>query len=140
MVEMKEIRTEAELECALELCYRILGDHLREHELYGPKAWRKRLADGLQPMLYAEDDGQVVSVVLGRAESAESLVIGHVACHEDWRGQGITRELLGRFEQAAREMGFKAITLGSEADAFYEKCGYHVIFQMHGQNVYQKLL
>ena len=44
------------------------------------------------------------------------------------------------FEELARGMGFKAITLGSQADSFYEKCGYHVIAQMHDQNVYQKLL
>lgn len=31
-------------------------------------------------------------------------------------------------------------TLGSEEDIFYEKCGYKVIFQTHGQNIYQKLL
>lgn len=139
-MQLKEIKTEAELLRALELCYLVLGDHLREHELYRPEAWRKRLADGPQPMLYAEVDGQVVSAVLGRAENEDSLVIGLVACHENWRRQGITRELMSRFEQAAREMRFKAITLGSEADEFYEKCGYHVIFQIHDQNIYQKLL
>ena len=137
-VQFQEIVTEEELLRVLKLCHRILGD--QPQELYGVDAWRKRLADGLQPLLYAEAGGQVVSAVLGRAESAESLVIGFVACDEAWRMQGITRELMGRFEKRAREMGFKAITLASKADAFYEKCGYHVIFQTHGQNVYQKLL
>ena len=44
------------------------------------------------------------------------------------------------FEELAREKGFKYITLGSKEDAFYEKCGYKVIFQMHDQNIYQKVL
>ena len=137
-VQFKEIVTEAELLRVLTLCHRILGDH--PQELYGVDAWRKRLADGLQPLLYAESGGQVVSAVLGRAESAESLVIGFVACDEAYRRQGITRELMSRFEQKACEMGFKAITLGSMEDAFYETCGYHVIARFHDQNIYQKLL
>lgn len=140
MAEWKEIQTEGELQSALELCYRILGEHLREHELYSCEAWQKRLADGRQPLLCAEEDGRVVSAVLGRAENADSLVIGFVACDEAYRRQGITSGLMRRIEERAREMGFKAITLGSQEDAFYEKCGYHVIAEMHGQNIYQKLL
>ena len=140
MVQWKEIQTEAELQNALELCYRILGEDLRVHELYGLDAWRKRLSDGLQPLVCAEDDGHVVAAVLGRAENADSLIIGFVACDEAYRRQGITSTLMRRFEELARLKGFKAITLGSKADMFYEKCGYHVIAQMHDQNIYQKLL
>lgn len=140
MVQWKDIQSEQELQNALELCYRSLGEHLREHELYCCEAWQKRLADGLQPLVYAEQDGRVVSAVLGRAENKDSLVIGFVACDESCRRQGITSGLMHYFEEKAREMGFKAITLGSQADAFYEQCGYHVIAEMHGQNIYQKLL
>ncbi|MCH5285811.1 MAG: GNAT family N-acetyltransferase [Christensenellaceae bacterium] len=140
MVQWKEIKTEEELQSALELCYRILGEHLREHELYSREAWQKRLADGLQPLVCAKQDGHIVSAVLGRAENADSLVIGFVACDESHRGQGITSRLMRYFEELARGMGFKAITLGSQADEFYEQCGYHVIAEMHGQNIYQKLL
>lgn len=78
-------------------------------------------------MLYAEADGQVVSAVLGCAESAENHVIGFVACDEAWRGQGITSELMDRFEKKAHEMGFKAITLGSKADlCFYDMAAWKV--------------
>lgn len=80
MVQWKEIQTKEQLQNALELCYRCLGEHLREHELYSCEAWQKRLADGLQPLVYAEQDGRVVSAVLGRAENKDSLVIGFVAC------------------------------------------------------------
>lgn len=57
-IDIKEIKTEQELEDVLELCYRILGeDH---SELYGYGAWRKRLANG-EPLVYGEKDGRIVS-------------------------------------------------------------------------------
>lgn len=135
---MKEIETENELKDVLELCYKILGT--RTDELYGYNAWYERWKDGLQPLVYAQKEGQVVSAVLGRAENKESLVIGFVACDEAYQRQGITKRLLEYFERIAMDKGFKYITLGSEEDAFYEKCGYNVIFQIHGQNIYQKEL
>lgn len=137
-VHMKEIETEQELKDVLELCYDILGTG--NAELYGYDAWHKRFLEGLQPLVYALKEGKIVSAVLGRAENEESIVIGFVACHENFRRQGITKELLGYFEDLAREKGFKYITLGSEEDAFYEKCGYKVIFQVHDQNIFQKIL
>lgn len=135
---MKEIKTESELKKVLELCYKVLGT--RNDELYGYDAWYQRLQDGLQPLVYAIKDEKIVSAVLGRAENKESLVIGFVACDENFRKQGITKKLLGYFEDLARKQGFKYITLGSEEDAFYEKCGYKAIFQIHDQNIYQKVL
>lgn len=135
---MKEIETESELKRVLELCYKILGTE--NVELYGYDAWYKRLQDGLQPLVYAVKDEKIVSAVLGRAENKDSLVIGFVACDENYRRQGITKELLNYFEDLARKQGFRYITLGSRADAFYEKCGYKIIFQMNDQNIYQKIL
>ncbi len=40
------------------------------------------------------------------------------------------------FETEAVRAGFRYITLGSEEDVFYEKCGFHVIDEMHGQKIY----
>lgn len=136
-IVIKEIKTEQELAAVLDLCYRILGeDH---SEMYGYEAWRKRLANG-DPLVYGEKEGKVLSAVLGREESEESLVIGFVACEEEYRRQGITKALMSYFEEIARKKKYKYITLGSKEDTFYEKCGYKVIFQIHGQNIYQKLL
>lgn len=136
-IAIKEIKTEQELADVLDLCYRILGeDH---SEIYGYEAWRKRIANG-DPMVYGEKEGKILSAVLGREESEESLVIGFVACEEEYRRQGITKSLMIYFEEIARKKKYKYITLGSKEDAFYEKCGYKVIFQIHGQNIYQKLL
>lgn len=135
---MKKVETEAELITVLELCYRVLG--IRDDELYGYDAWYKRLQDGNEPLVYAVKDEKIVSAVLGRAENSESLVIGFVACDENFRRQGITKKLLGYFEDLARKQKYKYITLGSKEDTFYENCGYKVIFQIHDQNIYQKLL
>jgi GNAT superfamily N-acetyltransferase len=137
-VNMKEIQTEQELKEVLEFCYNILGTN--NMELYGYDAWHKRFEEGLQPLVYAMKDEKIVSAILGRAENQDSLVIGFVACHENYRKQGITKALLSYFEDLARKKGFKYITLGSEEDAFYEKCGYQVIFQIHDQNIFQKIL
>ena len=122
----------------INLCYDILGHS--NPELYGYDAWKKRFLDGLQPLVYAMKDEKIVSAVLGRAENEDSLVIGFVACHKNYRRQGITKKLMSFFEDIARKKGFKYITLGSKEDMFYEKCGYKVIFQIHGQNIYQKKL
>lgn len=135
---MKEIETEQELKEVLELCYDILGTD--NTALYGPEAWHKRFTEGLQPLVYAMKDEEIVSAILGRAENKDSLVIGFAACRENYRRQGITKELLSYFEDLARQKGFKYITLGSKEDAFYEKCGYKVIFQVHDQNIFQKIL
>ena len=137
-IKLKQIKVEHELQKVLELCYSILGNN--NQELYGYEAWKKRLEEGVSPLVYTEIDNKVVSAVLGRAENQDSMVIGFVACHEDYRRQGITKQLMQYFEKLAKEKGYKYITLGSEEDAFYEKCGYHVIFQIHGQNIYQKWL
>lgn len=137
-VNMKEIETEQELKEVLELCYDILGtDNMA---LYGPEAWHKRFTEGLQPLVYAMKDEEIVSAILGRAENKDSLVIGFAACRENYRRQGITKELLSYFEDLARKRGFKYITLDSKEDAFYEKCGYKVMFQIHDQNIFQKIL
>lgn len=137
-VSMKEIETEQELKEVLELCYDILGAD--DSELYGYNAWHKRFVEGSHPLVYAMKGGEIISAILGRAEDKDSLVIGFVACRENYRRQGITKGLLGYFEDLARKKGFKYITLGSREDAFYEKCGYRVIFQIHDQNIFQKIL
>lgn len=137
-VVIKQISTEQELKEVLALCYNILGTE--NEELYGYNAWHKRFLDGQQPLVYALKDNKIVSAVLGRAENKDSLVIGFVACREDYRRQGITKGLMNYFEELARQKGFKYITLGSKEDAFYEKCGYKVIFKIHDQNIYQKVL
>lgn len=89
MIEFKEIKSEEELKVVLELCYRILGND--NADLYGYEVRLSRFKDGLQPLIYACDDDKIISAVLGRAENKDSLVIGFVACDENYRRQGITK-------------------------------------------------
>jgi len=135
---IKEIETEQELRDVLRLCYRILGESIPE--IYGYAAWRERFLNGMQPLVYAIKDNKIVSAVLWRAENPENITIGFVACHENYRRQGITKALMHHFEDCAKKQGYQYVTLGSHADVFYEKCGYHKIFEINGQNIYQKEL
>lgn len=142
MYEIKCVENEIELSKVLELCYGILGQGTANNELYCSQAWRNRMGEYKKLMLYAWEGDQVVSLVLGRAENRNSLICGCVACHPDFRKQGITRDLMHQFEKNAKEMGFKYITLAADDDAigFYEKCGYKQIMEVHGQKGFQKLL
>ena len=128
-----------ELNKVLKFCYEILGEH--NDNVYGPAAWANRLNENYL-MIFAEKDGNIVSAVMGRTENRDSIVLGFAACRADCRNNGITSSLLSRLENNARKYGYKYITLGSadESVGFYEKCGYKIIAEMHGQKIYQKLL
>ena len=128
-----------ELNKVLKFCYQILGE--RNDDVYGTDAWADRLNENYL-MVFAETSGDIVSAVMGRAENQDSIVLGFAACKLDYRKSGITSSLLSTLEDNARKYGYKYITLGSaeEALGFYEKCGYHMIAEMHGQKIYQKLL
>ncbi len=135
---MKKVKTEQELNAVLDLCYRILGES--DSELYGRDAWYERFLNDMQPLVYAIKDDKIISAVLGRAENSENITIGFVACHENYRRQGITKKLMNYFEDLAKKQGYKYATLGSKEDVFYENCGYTKIFEINGQNIYQKEL
>ena len=130
-----------ELNKVLKFCYEILGEHDDTDNVYGPAAWVNRLNENYL-MVFAETDGDIISAVMGRAENQDSIVLGFAACRADCRNNGITSSLLSMLEHNARKYGYKYITLGSadESFGFYEKCGYHMITEMHGQKIYQKLL
>lgn len=138
--KIKTIETEEELVQVLDMCYKILGEDLRDAENYTYEDWKNRLEDLSKLLLFATIDGVIASAVLGRAENQESLIIGFTACEKEYRNQGITKALIEQIEYNARVMGYKYITLGSDADTFYEKCGYNCITEIQGQKIYQKLL
>lgn len=138
MIRWMQITSEGMLNAALDLCYPILGHE--DHEFYRRSAWLERFRSGNQPLVCAVSDDEVIAAVLGRSESAESLILGFCACREDFHRRGITSRAMRLFESIARDMGYKTVTLGSRADAFYEKCGYRIIRQMPEQNIYQKTL
>ena len=137
-IEIDHVEDEDKLRQVLQLCYRILGERLRQVEQYTYEAWRERLEGGGRLMLYAHDGDRIVSAVLARRENRRSLVCGMVACEENYRGRGITKRLMLAMEKEAESMGFEYITLGSDADGFYESCGYQVINTLNGQKIFQK--
>jgi|BioPla2DNA2_1021312.scaffolds.fasta_scaffold127789_1 predicted N-acetyltransferase YhbS len=140
--KIKTINNADKLSLVLEFCYNILGQHLREIENYSYKEWEERIYYYPNLMLYAELNDQIISAVLGRAESKDSLIMGFTACDERFRKQGITKNLVSLLENNAKLSGFKYITLGADphAHGFYEKCGYQVINELHGQKIFQKIL
>lgn len=140
MYQVSYVRTLEQLRQVLDFCYDILGQHLRDIDNYRLEDWEGRLEKDSKLLVYAQEDGNVISAVLGRRESPESLVCGFVACAPDYRRRGITKGLMDILEKEAAEAGFRYITLGSDADRFYEKCGYKVIQEMNGQKIYQKML
>ena len=137
-IEIDHVEDEGKPRQVLQLCYRILGERLRQDEQYTYEAWRGRLEGGGRLMLYAHDGDRIVSAVLARRENSRSLVCGMVACEENYRGRGITKRLMLAMEKEAESMGFEYITLGSDADGFYESCGYQVINTLNGQKIFQK--
>jgi len=141
-MDITAIHNETQLAAVLELCYGILGQHLRDIDGYRYEEWLARLEKHSFLLLYAHENGKPIAAVLGRPENADSLVMGFAACDEAYRKRGITRMLTQLFEANAKEAGFKYITLGADkaAESFYEKCGYVCINELHGQKIYQKVL
>lgn len=141
-MEIAYIENESQLKPVLALCYDILGHHLKEIDYYSYEAWKERIESYSRLLVYARVNGEIVAAVLGRPENNDSLVMGFTACVLGSRMKGITKALVERFENNAKEMNFKRITLGADKDAegFYEKCGYTVCDEMHGQKIYRKEL
>ncbi len=136
---IKRISDKSELKAVLEMCWEILGQP--NTDIYSEEAWQSRLDNGCL-LLYAEIGGNPVAAALARAENGESAVLGYCCCRGEYCRQGITRALLTALERSAANNGYKYITLGSDDSAwgFYEKCGYILINEIHGQRIYQKIL
>lgn len=142
MIQISTIENETQLKLVLEICYNILGQHLRKIDGYKYEDWLEKIDKYSKLLLYAHDENKIIAAVLGRHESADSLVMGFTACEENYRMRGITRKLVQEFEMNAKKLNYKYITLGADKDAevFYEKCGYIAINEVHGQCIYQKIL
>lgn len=79
--------------------------------------------------VYALDrEGGIAGGLVGRTHDLRAwLEIGAVWVEEEWRGQGIGRELMRRAEEEARRRGClyaRTATSQYQAPGFYEKLGY----------------
>lgn len=126
------------LKTVLKMCWDILGEP--KTDMYSEEAWQSRLDKGFL-LLYAEFDGEPIAATLARAEN-EGVVLGYCCYRKEFRRRGIAGSLLAELERSAAKNGYKYITLGSDDSAwgFYEKCGYGLINEIHGQRIYQKIL
>jgi GNAT superfamily N-acetyltransferase len=99
----------------------LLGPFL--HARSAGKSHRQAIAEATRAeiVLVAEDDGQVVGVLRGRADKLQSLFV-----HGDRHRQGIGRRLVERFERACVRQGATVIRVQATLYAvpFYLKMGY----------------
>ena len=51
-------------------------------------------------------------------------LVGNVVTHQQYRGQGLARELLGELKLKATQQGLRALVLWSDLHEFYQKCGF----------------
>ena len=90
MYSISFVETEPQLKQVLDFLLR----HLRGISPYRYEDWKERIERDSKLLVYAHEDGKVISAVLGRRENEESLVCGFVACEIGHRRQGITRRLM----------------------------------------------
>ena len=63
---------------------------------------------------------------IGTARMLPDGHVGRIAVHKEWRGQGVGTRLAGYLTEVARDRGFEAIHLHSQARAagFYSRLGF----------------
>jgi GNAT superfamily N-acetyltransferase len=86
--------------------------------------------------LVGEVDGELVAMGALRRVSAASAEIKRMRVHPRWQRRGFGRELLGRLEIRARELGFSTLRLDTTvhqraARALYEGAGYRMVGTGH---------
>jgi len=93
---------------------------------YSLEKWEERMKNHGDLMLYASLDNEVIGIVFGRINDNNSITIGPVAVHGNYRGSGIAKEMMLLLEERAINYGIHSINLGAveSAERFYSKLGY----------------
>ena len=81
-------------------------------------------------MFVALDYDKFVGGVHGSI-TEDSMYIGWLAVNEEYKGSGIGKNLLCKIEEKAKELNVYSINLGTvefQADKFYKKLGYKIVF------------
>jgi len=110
-----------------------------EREAHAAAHWKESLyetllaseATPLRITLVAEDDGQPVGFIVGKAVGAE-WEIENVVVRASSQRQGIGGQLLSRFLEEARNRGARQVLLevrsrNATAKSLYAKCGFSVV-------------
>ena len=122
---VKHVTAEQELDKVLDFDRRIFGLSDERDSPYSREEWLGRMENHSNLMLYAEADGEVIGLVLGRVDG-KNITVGSVAVDEKFRKYGIARELMLLLEERAVSYGINQLGLGAveSAENFYEKLGY----------------
>lgn len=72
MYSISFVETEPQLKQVLDFCYGILGQHLRDISPYRYEDWKERIERDSKLLVYAHEDGNVISAVLGRRENEKA--------------------------------------------------------------------
>ena len=93
---------------------------------YSLQKWEERRQKYSDLMLYASLNNEVIGIVFGRIIDDNSITIGPVAVHKNYRGRGIAKEMMLLLEERALQYGIHSIKLGAveAAEGFYSKLGY----------------
>ncbi|QVK19261.1 GNAT family N-acetyltransferase [Mycoplasmatota bacterium] len=81
-------------------------------------------------LFVALDDNKYVGGVYGIV-TEDSMYISRLAVDEAYRGNGIGKNLMYKIEEKAKELNVYSINLGTvefQAEKFYEKLGYKIVF------------
>lgn len=81
-------------------------------------------------MFVALDNDKFVGGVHGSV-TEDSMYIGLLVVDEDYKGNGIGKNLMSKIEERAKELNVYSINLGTvefQAEKFYDKLGYKIVF------------
>lgn len=111
--------------CAL---WRDAGPGLALRPSDEPEEVAKKLRRDPDLFLIAEEEGQVVGVIMGAWDGRRGW-IHHLAVHADWRGQGIGSALLNEVEARLKAKGCLKVNLmvrkeNTAAQGLYRRLGY----------------
>lgn len=142
---IKNVSSMEELKKTFKLFERIFdGLPVMENPQYSFESWEERMKKHGDLMLYAELDGQVIGIVFGRIIDDESVTIGPVGVHTDFRGNGLAKEMMFTMEDRVKNYGISTINLGAvqSAENFYSKLGYNggLLIQSQEHTIDQLLL
>ena len=123
---IKNVSSKQELEKAYNFFKTIfIGMPVVDNPEYSLKKWEERMKHNSDLMLYASLNDEVIGIVFGRIIN-NSVTIGPVAVHNNYRRNGIAKAMILLLEKRVRHYGIHSITLGAveSAEKFYRKLGY----------------
>jgi len=124
---IKNVSSKQELEKAFDFFKMIfIGMPVVNNPEYSLEKWEEHMKNHGDLMLYASLNSLVIGIVFGRINDNNSITLGPVAVHENYRGIGIAKEMIFLLEERATHYGILSINLGSveSAERFYSKLGY----------------